>query len=24
VWRWNRRVGKARLDEDQTEGHSPP
>ena len=24
VWRWNRRVGKARLDEDQTAGHSPP
>jgi membrane protein DedA with SNARE-associated domain len=24
VWRWNRRVGKQRLDEEQTEGHSPP
>jgi membrane protein DedA with SNARE-associated domain len=24
VWRWNRRVGKGRLDEAQTAGHSPP
>jgi membrane protein DedA with SNARE-associated domain len=24
VWRWSRRVGKERLDEDPTEGNSPP
>jgi membrane protein DedA with SNARE-associated domain len=24
VWRWNRRVGRGRLDEEPTEGHSPP
>jgi membrane protein DedA with SNARE-associated domain len=24
VWRWNRRVGKERLDEEPAEGHSPP
>jgi membrane protein DedA with SNARE-associated domain len=24
VWRWSRRVGKERLDEDPGEGHSPP
>jgi membrane protein implicated in regulation of membrane protease activity len=23
VWRWNRRVGKERLDEEPAEGHSP-
>ena len=23
VWRWNRRVGKKRLDEEPAEGHSP-
>jgi membrane protein implicated in regulation of membrane protease activity len=23
VWRWNRRVGKERLDPERTEGHSP-
>ena len=24
VWRWHRRVGKERLDEESTAGHSPP
>jgi membrane protein DedA with SNARE-associated domain len=24
VWRWHRRVGKERLDEEPTVGHSPP
>jgi hypothetical protein len=24
VWRWHRRVGKERLDEEPTAGHSPP
>ena len=23
VWRWNRRVGRERLDAERTEGHSP-